>query len=183
MVKLIQDRICVGAIAGVRGLKGQVGIKSFTANPDSIADYGPVTTEDGGKSFLLTIKSRTKGLLIAQLDGIDDRDSAEGLKGERLYVPRAALPKPALDEFYQTDLIGLTAETKNGEILGEIEAFHNFGASDIIEIVCNDKSHEENLMVPFTNEVVPEVDIKGRRVVINLPRYLDVDETSKKNKS
>ena len=181
MVILPEDRVCVGAIAGVRGLKGEVRIKSFTADPDSIAAYGPVATEDGKQTFLLTIKSRAKGLLIARLDGIDDRTSAEELRGKRLYVPRSALPEPEFGEFYQADLVGLMAETNSGERLGEIEAVHNFGASDIIEIVCNNTNHEENIMIPFTNEVVPEIDIEGGRIVINLPSYVVTTEPSEEN--
>jgi 16S rRNA processing protein RimM len=182
MVISTEDRVCVGAIAGVRGLKGEVRIKSFTADPDNIASYGPVTSEDGNKTFRLIVKSRTKGLLIARLNGIDDRTSAEKLKGERLYVLRSALPKPEVGEFYQADLVGLTAETKSGEELGTIEAVHNFGASDIIEITSNNKNHEETIMIPFTNELVPEVDIKGGRIVINPPSYVDAAGPSKEDK-
>ena len=165
MVILAKDRVCVGVITGVRGLNGEVRIKSFTADPIGIASYGAVTTEDGKKSFLLNIKSSAKGLLIAQLDGIEDRTSAEKLKGEHLFVLRSALPKLETNEFYQTDLIGLYAETDDKERLGVVEAIHNFGASDIIEIACNDRDNKNNMMVPFTREIVVEVDIKGGRIV------------------
>ena len=181
MVILTEDRICVGVITGARGLKGEVRIKSFTANPINIATYGLVSTKNGRKLFKLTIKSHAKDILIAQLDGIENRDLAEKLKGERLYVPRSALPDPETGEFYQADIIGLYAETNNGERLGLIEAIHNFGASDILEISCDDKGTKDNILIPFTHEMVPLIDIKERRVVVNPPKYFDLDEPDKKN--
>tara|TARA_B100001142_G_C14134315_1_gene578133 strand:+ start:151 stop:693 length:543 start_codon:yes stop_codon:yes gene_type:complete len=179
MVILTEDKICVGVIIGVRGLKGEVRVKSFTANPDKISAYGPVTTKDGRRSFQLTIKSHTKDILIARLDGIKNRDSAEKLKGEQLFVPRSALPDPEIGEFYQADLIGLYVETDNGERVGIIEAIHNFGASDILEISCNDQGANNNIMIPFTREMVPIIDIKVGRIVVNLPTYFDLDEPKK----
>jgi 16S rRNA processing protein RimM len=176
MVVLTKDKVCVGVITGVRGLKGEVRVKSFTSDPASIASYGAVTTENGKNSFRLTIKSSAKGLLIARLDGIEDRTSAEKLKGEKLFVPRSALPEPETDEFYQADLIGLYVETDDGKRLGVIKAIHNFGASDILEIAYRDGGDKDNMMVPFTSEIVPEVDLKGGRVVINPPKYIDEDQ-------
>ena len=175
-----EGRVCVGAIAGVHGLKGEVKIKSFTADPHCVAAYGPVCTENEKYVFHLTIKSIAKGMLIARLDGIEDRTSAEKLKGERLYVPRSALPEPESGEFYQSDLVGLSAETNFGEKIGAIKAIYNFGASDIIEIALKTGEQEEEMMIPFTNEIVPEVDIKGGRVVINLPDYVGAENPKEK---
>ena len=180
MVILTEVRICVGVITGARGLKGEVRIKSFTADPINIGKYGLVSTENGRKVFQLTIKSHAKDILIAQLNGINNRDSAEILKGERLYVPRSALPDPETGEFYQADIIGLYAETDNGEKLGLIEAIHNYGASDILEISCDDKGIKDNILIPFTREMVPVINIEERRVVVNLPKYFDFDDPDKK---
>jgi 16S rRNA processing protein RimM len=180
MATSTEDRICVGAIAGVRGLKGEVRIKSFTADPDGIAAYGPVTTEDGKRSFQLKVMARVKGLLITRLDGIDDRTAAEELKGERLYVPRSALPEAEDGEFYHADLVGLAAETKGGEALGTVKAVHNFGAGDILEI-AGDEDTGDDMMVPFTDEAVPEVDVKGGRVIIKPPVYVEVDGPGEEN--
>ena len=180
MTTSTEDRICVGAIAGVRGLKGEVRIKSFTADPDGIAAYGPVTTEDGKRTFQLKVKSRAKGLLIARLDGIDDRTKAEELKGERLYVARSALPGAEDGEFYHADLVGLTAETEDGEALGTVKAVHNFGAGDILEI-AGDEENSDDMMVPFSGEAVPEVDVKGGRVIIKPPVYVEADGPGEEN--
>ena len=178
MATSTEDRVCVGAIAGVRGLKGEVRIKSFTADPDGVAAYGPVTTEDGERSFELKVTARAKGLLIARLDGVNDRTAAEELKGMRLYVPRKVLPDAEDGEFYHADLVGLRAETETGETLGTVKAVHNFGAGDILEIAAPEYGPEEgkeDLMVPFTLDTVPEVDLPGRRVVVVPPAYVEAD--------
>ncbi len=179
MATSTEDRVCVGAIASVRGLKGEVRIKSFTADPDGIAAYGPVTTEDGNRSFRLKVTARVKGLLIARLDGIDDRTAAEELKGTRLYVPRSVLPKPEDGEFYHADLVGLSAETETGVKLGTVKAVQNFGAGDILEIARDEDGTGEDsgddMLIPFTAAAVPDVDFLGGRVVIIPPVYVEAD--------
>ena len=102
MVTSEQDRICVGAIAGVRGLKGEVRIKSFTANPDDVAAYGPVSTEDGVTSYRIKVTAHAKGLVIARLDGIADRDAAEALKG---YEDAVSYGKEAVDAVMKSNAI------------------------------------------------------------------------------
>lgn len=174
-----EERVCIGAIAGVRGLKGEVRIKSFTANPDDIAAYGPVSTEDGERTYRINVTARVKGLIIARLDGIEDRDAAEALKGTRLYVPKSVLPEPDDGDFYHADLIGLKAETEDGETLGTVKAVHNFGAGDIIEIAAEPGGApgegKEDLMVPFTLGMVPEVDLSEGRIVVAPPDVLEAD--------
>ncbi len=175
MTTLAQERICIGAIAGVRGLKGEVRIKSFTADPDDIAAYGPVSTEDGKRTYRINVTAHAKGLIIARLDGIEDRDAAEALKGTRLYVPKSVLPEPGDGDFYHADLIGLRAETEDGDRLGTVKAVHNFGAGDIIEITDESGQGKEDLMVPFTAELVPEVDLSEGRIVVAPPEVLEAD--------
>ena len=177
MATFPKERICIGTIAGVRGLKGEVRIKSFTAVPDDIAAYGPVSTEDGERTYRINVTARVKGLIIARLDGIDDRDAAEALKGTRLYVPKSVLPKPGDGDYYHADLIGLKAETEDGDALGTVKAVHNFGAGDIIEIAAapggGPGEGKEDLMVPFTAELVPEVDLIEGRIVVAPPDVLE----------
>ncbi|MBT3305410.1 MAG: 16S rRNA processing protein RimM [Alphaproteobacteria bacterium] len=169
-----EDRVCVGAVAGVRGLKGEVRIKSFTADPDDVAAYGPVTTEDASQTFKVKVVGHAKGLLIARLSGVSDRTAAEALKSTRLYVQRSALPKVEDDAYYHADLVGLAAETETGVTLGLITAVHNFGAGDILEIAGEDGA--EDLMVPFTKTTVPEIDIATGRIVIVPPVFIEADE-------
>jgi 16S rRNA processing protein RimM len=168
-------RILVGAIAGAHGVRGEVKIKSFTADPRSIGRYGPVEDETGARSFKLTVRGETKGLVIARLDGVADRNQAEALKGLRLYVPRAKLPRPKRGEWYVADLIGLAAQDEGGTPLGRVKSVQNFGAGDVIELERADGTTE---FLPFTRAVVPEVDIEGGKVVIAPPDEIEVrDET------
>ena len=159
-------RVCLGVIAAAHGVRGHVKIKTFTADPESVADYGPVGDEPGRRQFALVLTGRTKGGVIAKLDGIEDRDAAEALKGTRLYVDRAALPEPDRDEFYHADLIGLHVELEDGTALGRVEAVHDLGAGELLEVALVNR---RSVMVPFTREVVPEVDLEGGRLVLKPP--------------
>ena len=155
-------------------MRGEVKIKSFTDNPRAIGRYGPVEDESGARRFKLTVRGETKGLVIARLDGIADRDQAEALKGLRLYVPRDKLPKPRRGEWYVADLVGLAAVDTGGAPLGKVRSVQNFGAGDVIELEGTDGTTE---FLPFTKAVVPEVDIEGGRVVIDPPDEIEARET------
>lgn len=170
-------RVCVGAVTGARGLKGEVRIKSFTALPEDVAAYGPVTDESGRRTFEIRVTGRARDQVIARIAGIDDRDAAEALKGTGLYVARRALPEPEAGAYYHADLIGIGVETVAGERLGRIKAVHNFGAGDVIEVAAAGRS----VMVPFTGKVVTAVDVNNDRVVIAPPKgLLDGDGPEKK---
>lgn len=172
------DKVCVGAIAGAHGVKGVVRIKSFTAVPEDVAAYGPVTDEDGGRTFPLTITGGSRGQVMARIEGVADREAAEALRGVRLYVPRDTLPPTDEDEFYHADLIGLRAEDMAGATLGSVRAVHDYGAGDLLEIVLEDG---RSATVPFTRDMVPTVDIAGGRVVIDQPAGLldEADDAGK----
>ncbi len=176
-----KDRVCIGAITGVRGLRGEVRIKSFTDDPSDVAAYGPVSDEAGERSYKISVTARAKGQIIARLDGIDDRDAAEALKGTKLYVPKNVLPEPGDGAFYQDDLIGLRVETEDGARLGTVKAMHNFGAGDIIEIAAeNDGAGDKGgLMLPFTTEVVPVVDVERGLIVVAPPGFLEAGGENK----
>jgi 16S rRNA processing protein RimM len=174
-------RILVGAIAGAHGVRGEVKIKTFTSNPRAIGRYGPVEDETGARSFKLTVRGETKGLVIARLDGVADRNQAEALKGLRLYVPRANLPRPKRGEWYVADLIGLAAVDESGTPLGRVKSVQNFGAGDVIELERTDGTTE---FLPFTKAVVPQVDIEGGKVVVAPPDEIEVrDEEQVEEKS
>lgn len=158
--------VLVGAIAGAHGVRGEVRVKSFTADPLALAEYGPLSDEAGARRFKLKPRGAVRGLLIARLDGVADRDAAEALKGTRLYVPRSALPAPKGDEWYVGDLEGLAAETADGAAVGRVKAVENYGAGDVIEI---ERTSAPPLLLPFTLRTVPVVDIAGGRIVIDPP--------------
>ncbi len=160
-------RVCLGAIAGAQGVRGRVRIKSFTADPGGVAAYGPVSDEDGGREFRLTVLGRARGLVIARIDGIEDRNAAEALRGTRLYVERGRLPAIAdEEEFYHADLLGLAAVDPDGAEIGRVAAIVPVGAGDVLEIAGR---AGPRLLVPFARETVPEVDVDHGRIVIAPP--------------
>lgn len=162
------DRVCVGIVIGVHGVRGGVRIKSFTEEPKDIGFYSPVEDETGTAKFRLKVTGEVKGSVIATLDGVSTREAAEALKGTKFWVARERLPRLGEDEFLYSDLIGMAVEDVNGTKLGTITAVHDFGAGDVLDIALEPKG---DLMVPFTKATVPEVDIVGRKVVVIPPIY------------
>ncbi len=163
---MAEDSVCLGVITGVRGLKGEVRIKSFTAEPEDVAAYGPLSDKSGSRRFNLRVTGKVKGLIIGRIADINGREAAEALKGCELYVPRSALPETEDEAYYHADLVGLAAETTTGEALGEVIAVYDFGAGDVLEISGGANG---TVMVPFTHQVVPEVDMTAGRLVIDPP--------------
>ena len=164
------ELICVGAIAGAFGVKGEVRLKSFTSIPEAIADYAPLLTEEGEKKFDVVITGEIKNGLSARMSGVVSKEEADKLKGTRLFVPRERLPELLEDEYYHTDLIGLIVQNLEGSNIGRITSVLNHGASDLLEI--ENKRENRSVLVPFTREIVPKVDIKNSLVIIDPPKGL-----------
>ena len=162
-------KVCVGQITGAHGVRGLVKVKSFTAAPDDLVAYGPVSDEAGARRFVLHLMSWAKDQWIVRIDGVADRDAAAALRGVRLYVDRAALPETEEDEFYHADLIGLAAVLADGSAFGTIRGVFDFGAGEMLEIA---RPGAGAVMMPFTLAAVPVVDIAGRRVVVDPPAGL-----------
>ncbi|HWL69179.1 MAG TPA: ribosome maturation factor RimM [Geminicoccus sp.] len=158
--------VCVAAVATAHGVRGHLKLKTFTEQPENAAAYGPLHDAKGNRLFRVEIVTVLDNGLIVKAEGITDRNAAERLRGTALYVPRSVLPPPEEDEFYHEDLIGLSAETPDGQKLGEIVSVQDFGAGDILEVRAADGSLRD---FPFTKAVVPLVDLAGRRVVIDPP--------------
>jgi 16S rRNA processing protein RimM len=163
----VTERICVAQIGGAHGIRGEVKLKSFTADPLAVKDYGVLESEDGAASFAIEALRPAKGYLVARLRGVRDRNAAEQLTNLRLFVPRERLPPPASDEFYHADLIGLAAVTAEGTEVGTVVAVHNFGAGDILEL--RPPAGGTTIMLPFTDAFVPRIDIAGGRIVVEPP--------------
>lgn len=169
----MSDRVCVGAIAGSFGVKGEVRLKSFCAEPEAVATYGALTSEDGTSSWDVTLSRPIKNGFAARLSGVRSKEAADALRGVRLYAPREALPDLPDDEFYHADLIGLTAFDTGGTELGRIKAVLNHGASDLLEIAV--KGQNQPVLLPFTLATVPTVDLAGGRLVADPPEGLFED--------
>ena len=159
-------RVCVGAIAGAYGVKGEVRLKSFCAEPEAIGSYSPLFTEDGARSFDVKLTGTIKNGLSARLSGISSKEAADKLKGTRLYVDRDKLPAPEDDEFYHADLIGLDVVDTGGTPLGRVKAVLNHGAGDIIEV---QPPKGPTLLLPFTKDIIPTVDLTAGRLVADPP--------------
>ena len=165
------DRICVGAIAGSFGVKGEVRLKSFCAEPSDIASYGTLVSEDGSRSFRVTLTRPVAGGLGARLSGVATKEEADALRGVGLYADRARLPSLGDDEYYHADLIGLEVRDTGGALLGRVHAVHNHGAGDILEIFV--PGARQALLLPFTRVVVPTVDLAAGRIVADPPEGLE----------
>ena len=161
------ERICVAQIGAAHGVRGEVKLKSFTADPMAVKDYGLLEREDGGASLEIETVRPAKTHLVARFRGVSDRDAAERLTNLKLFVPRERLPPPSADEFYHADLIGLPAMTADGTEVGTIVAVHDFGAGDILEL--RPPAGGTTIMLPFNEACVPGVDIAGRRITVALP--------------
>ncbi|MEL6608581.1 MAG: ribosome maturation factor RimM [Pseudomonadota bacterium] len=160
-------RICVGAIAGAYGVNGEVRFKSFCADPFAMGDYGPLESEDRTQTFQIQIDRAGKAELIGRLSDVRSKEDADALKGTRLYVDRATLPDLPDDEYYYSDLIGLTVVDPGGAALGTVKQVVNHGATDILEIAVPGQS--ETAMLPFTMAAVPTVDLSKGRIVADPP--------------
>lgn len=165
------NRICVARFGAAHGVRGEIRLWPFTEEPLGVTSYGPLETQDGRRHFEITSARVQKGHLVARVKGIETREAAELLNGLDLYVAREKLPATETDEFYHADLIGLAAVTADGETVGRIVAVHNFGAGDILEIAP--AKGGETLMLPFTNAVVPTVDMAAGRVVVAPPAEIE----------
>jgi 16S rRNA processing protein RimM len=166
------EKICVARIGAAHGVRGAVKLWTFTEDPFAVKAYGPLSTKDGARQFEVTSARLAKDHLVATFKDVTSREEAERLNGIELYVAREKLPDTEDDEYYHADLIGLAAVTTTDEPLGRVVAIHNFGAGDIIEIA---PPNGPTMMLPFTNAVVPTVDMSAGRVVIELPKEIEGD--------
>ncbi len=164
------DRVCVGAIIGAFGVKGEVRLKSFCADPGSIASYGPVATEDGSRKLTMHLTQPVKSGFVARIDGVRSKEDADAMRGMRLYLDRAALPDLPDDEFYHADLIGLEVYDTGGALLGRIKAVLNHGATDLLEVTAPDL--KDTVLLPFTQDAVPTVDLAKGRLIADPPEGL-----------
>jgi len=169
----MSSQICVARIGAAHGVRGAVRLWTFTEDPLAVKHYGPLMTKDGARQFEVTHVREAKDHLVATLKGIATREDAERLNGLELYIARDKLPETDEDEYYHADLIGLVAFNAADEPLGRVVAIHNFGAGDIIEIA---PAKGASMLLPFTNAVVPTVDLAGGRVVIELPQEIEGDD-------
>jgi 16S rRNA processing protein RimM len=169
-------KVLMGRIGAAHGIKGEVRVQSFTDEPMNIAAYGPLDTDRPGVSVrFAALRPAGKGMLVARIEGVADRTAAERLNGVSLYLDRSLLPAHEdEDDFYLADLVGLEARLTDGSIIGRVNAVHNHGAGDILE-VGNPRSGD-SFLYPFTRAVVPEISIAKGYLVIEPPAETEIGE-------
>jgi len=153
----------VGRVAGAFGVRGEVRVTSYTAEPLALLGYKTLLKQDGSVALTLTSGRPAKGGIVARAREVETREQAEALRGLKLYIPRSALPEPDEDEFYVTDLVGLSVVDPAGEPLGRIKSVQDFGAGDLLEIAPVEGG--ATWYLPFTREAVPEVRLADGVVV------------------
>jgi len=159
--------VLVGRFGAPQGVRGEIRIKSYTADPLGIGDYGPLSDETGAQNFEIErLRPLKDDMVVAKVKGLADRDAAGALTGVSLFVAREKLPPPDEDEFYIADLIGLAAVSPEGQAIGVVKSVLNFGAGDILEVA---PASGDTLMLPFTKEVAPSIDFSGGRIVVVRP--------------
>lgn len=172
MPSAASERLLVARIGAVHGIKGEVRVKAFTADPADIAAYGPLEAADGRLLEVARLRPAAgpaPDMLVVRFKGVDDRNTAETLNGLELTIARDRLPPAGEDEYYHADLVGLDVVTTGGAALGTVIAVHNYGAGDLIEVAPR---RGETILVPFTRAVVPEVDVGAGRIVVDPPEGL-----------
>ena len=161
--------ICLGVIVAAFGVRGEVRIRSFTAQPEDIAAYGPLFAEDGSALRIESLRLHKGGGVVARLCGVAAREQAQALAGTHLYVARAALPDTGAEEWYHADIIGLAAYGQQGEACGRVKAVWDFGAGDMLELERDrqdGKAGRQSVMIPFTRANVAEVETGAGRIIL-----------------
>jgi 16S rRNA processing protein RimM len=158
--------ILLAAIMGAQGLKGEVKVKTFTAAPEALRTYGRLHSRDGRQFEIAAFRPAKQGEAVVSFRGITDRSAAEALKGTELFVKREALAEPGEEEFYHADLVGLDSFDSEGRLIGKVAGLHNFGAGDVLELT---RSDGDSVLIAFTKENVPMIDVAGGRIIIAVP--------------
>src|SRR5215471_12071603 len=164
----MSPRVLLGVVAAPHGVRGLVRIKSYTEDPMAVASYGPLSDETGRKEYRVEALSAARGAVLARIEGVADRTAAEALRGLRLFVERSALPATSEREWYEADLIGLSAVGRDGRDWGKVLAFHDFGGGLTME-VSGGAASPRSVMLPFTDQAVPEIDVDGGKVLVDPP--------------
>jgi 16S rRNA processing protein RimM len=167
-------RVLLGQIGSAHGIRGEVSVRTFTGEPEAIAAYGPLTDKSGARSFKLRVVRVTDKGVIARIDGVTDRNAAEALRNQELWVTRDKLPATQSAEYYHADLVGLTTVNADKKVTGEVVAVHNFGAGDLIEVRFTDNPSTD--FIPFTEACVPDVDLETGKITVIPPNAVGEPE-------
>ena len=165
--------IFVAQVGAAHGVRGEVKVTTFTADPMALATYRDLRRQDGSPGVAIASARPAKSGLVCKLKGVEDRNAAEALRGLKLYISRDALPPAEEDEFYLADLIGLSVETADGQVLGTVRTVQDFGAGDLLEIQPKGGA---SWWLPFTKEAVPEVRLAEGKVIADPPAVIEGEQ-------
>ena len=166
------DLVVIAAIAGAYGVRGEARVKPF-GDPDALSAYGPFLDAHGAVIATPEAARRQGDFAVVRFREGFSREDVAAMKGTLLRVPRSALPEPEEDEYYHADLMGLRAESPEGEALGRVKAVLDHGAGDLLEIAPG--AGAKTLLIPFTREHAPVVDLDAGLIVV-VPLIEDEDE-------
>lgn len=176
-----QDTVQLGQIGAAHGIKGEVRIKSFTDAPLDITTYGPLQTNRADLEIIITKSRLSKGLVIATLKDITDRNQAEALNGVKLFTDGENLETlEDEDEFYHSDLIGLQARDESGAEIGTLINIDNYGAGDILELKLTNGKTE---LLPFSKKIAPEINLAEKYLTIIMPDIVIVQEGAEESET
>ncbi len=165
--------ILMGMIGKPKGVKGEVWIYTYTAQPKDIADYGALY-DDAGRRISISIRQIKSPQVVATIDGVNDRDAAMLLRGVKLFTRRDQLPPLAAGQFYLADLIGMDAVDRDANPIGVVVDVANYGAGDIVEI--KRQGQKELLCLRFAADHIIDVDLVNRRIKISIPDFIETRE-------
>ncbi len=149
--------ILVGQVGGGFGVRGEVRLTAFTADPLALTAYGPLLRADGTVGLTLTSTRPDKNGVVGRAKEITTKEQADALRGLKLHVPRDRFPEPDEDEFYLADLLGVQVRDTSGAVMGTVKSVQNFGADDMLEIAPS--AGGPTWYLPFTKEATPELHL------------------------
>lgn len=157
--------VIVGQIKAPHGVRGELRVASFTAPAENILEYSPwfVADKEGWRQLdVRRCRAHGDGF-VAIVEGVGDRDAAANLRGLEIAVQRSTLPATEAGEYYWRDLIGMRVGTTAGDDLGSIASLMETGANDVLVVKDGDRER----LLPFIDQVIVEVDVAGRQVVVD----------------
>lgn len=170
--------VLMGVIGAPHGVRGEVRVKPYTADPLALGDYGTLYDRDG-RAFDVTDIRPQKNVVVVAFEQVRNRTEAEALNGVELFIDRGQLPDEDLeeDEFFVADLVGLSV-TEGGAKTGEVIAVHNFGAGDLLEIAPATPSgglaRKRAFLVKFSRRTVPDIDFDAGTLTLVRPGEIEV---------
>jgi 16S rRNA processing protein RimM len=182
---LPDDAVEVGRVLDAWGIKGWIKLLPHSSDPQALlqasvwfAQPPQARLRPGFSAFQGTVELKVEecrwhsDVVVARIEGVDDRNGAEALKGASLYLPRSAFPKPASDEYYWVDLIGLSVVNREGLSLGQVRDLMSTGPSSVLvlayeQITEDGSTRQAERMIPFVSAYVDAVDLPSRRITVD----------------